>query len=112
MIPLVLDRCRAAIQAAQRPQPDHDAQDDAGATAGIGVSWLHDVETGCFRVAGAPRRPPPRPAPPAATRADLSAPPARPEQTAGNGTPSLARPASRQATWPASPVPQIRPPDP
>ena len=25
---------------------------DCSATAGIGISWLHDVETGCFRVAG------------------------------------------------------------
>mmetsp|Transcript_77794 Transcript_77794/g.209664 ORF Transcript_77794/g.209664 Transcript_77794/m.209664 type:complete len:202 (+) Transcript_77794:54-659(+) len=31
--------------------PDSSNPTDAGATAGIGISWLHDVETGCFRVA-------------------------------------------------------------
>jgi hypothetical protein len=42
---------RRSSQAAQRAQPDTDDVDELGATAGIGVSWLHDVETGCFRVA-------------------------------------------------------------
>lgn len=46
------DRTSSSAVQQSQPEPYQAPSEEAGSTAGIGVSWLHDVETGCFRVAG------------------------------------------------------------